>query len=195
MGIHVNNIITNDPNDKIIAAYNYDNSINDTDCLIVATKNGLIKRTLIKDLAISKSIKLTSYINLNDKDEVVSCLKSSTNEQNKNVGVITKNGMALMFPINQISLVSKNAAGVKSINLKDQDSVATIFIDEPESDLIFIGCQQGFKRIKKTEINVGMRANVGRMILSQIKSNPLVVIDAFNIKANDTIIYLAANNI
>jgi topoisomerase-4 subunit A len=188
MGIHLNNIIVNDPDDKIIAAFNYENNLEDPRCLIIATKCGMIKRTLVKDLNISKLTKISTCMKLDENDTVVSCCISSTdNNLNELLGVITQNGVGLYYPTSQISVVGKNAAGVKNVSLRDDDNVVAIFVDDPKNEFILIAAVQGMKRIRRDLITVGNRGNVGKSLISQIKSNPIVVLNAFQTNMNETI--------
>jgi topoisomerase-4 subunit A len=186
VGVHLNTIIVNNPDDKIINALNYDNNLDDERCLIIATKKGMIKRTLVKDLNVTKFAKISTIMNLDEGDEICSCVISSTStNENEMIGVITKYGMGVKYPTNQINVVGRNAAGVKNVSLKDNDEVSAIFIDDTTIDFVLIACNQGSKRIYRDQLPLGNRTNVGKSLISQIKSNPITVINAFEVKMND----------
>jgi topoisomerase-4 subunit A len=188
MGVHVNNIIVNDPDDKVVAAFNFSNNIEDSRCLILASRNGMIKRTLVKELNISKLTKISTVMNLDDGDLLISCdIASSSDTTNQTVVTITENGMGLSYPLEQISVVSRTAAGVRNISLRDDDKVASIFIGDDHAEFVLIATKQGCKRIRKELINQGSRANVGKSLINQSKSNPFIVINAFPTNANDII--------
>jgi topoisomerase-4 subunit A len=188
MGIHLNNIIVNDPDDKIIQAFNFANNLEDNRCLVIASRKGMIKRTLIKDLGISKLTKISTVMNLDEGDLVSSCVISNTIEDpNQMLGVITKYGMGLFYPTNQISIVSKNAAGVKNVSLRDDDEVSAIFIEDSKKEFVLIACIQGMKRIRREMISIGNRTNVGKSLISQIKSHPIEVLNAFQVNMNELI--------
>jgi topoisomerase-4 subunit A len=188
MGVHLNNIIVNDPDDKIIQAFNFANNIEDNRCLIIASRRGMIKRTLIKDLGVSKLTKILTVMNLDEGDSITSCVISeSADEPNQMLGVITKYGMGLFYPSNQISVVSRNAAGVKNVSLREKDEVSAIFIDDPTREYILIVCVQGMKRIRREQIIQGKRNSVGKPLINQIKSNPIEVLNAFPVNMNEII--------
>jgi DNA gyrase/topoisomerase IV subunit A len=184
----LNNIIVNDPDDKIIQAFNFANNLEDKRCLIIATKKGIIKRTLIKDLGISKLTKIATVIKLDEGDLISSCVISdSIDNPNELIGVVSKYGMGLFYPSNQISVVSRNAAGVKNITLRDEDEVSAIFIDDVRREFILLGCIQGMKRIRRDAMVHGNRTNVGKSLISQIKSNPIEVLNVFEVNMNELI--------
>jgi topoisomerase-4 subunit A len=188
MGVHVNNIIVNDPDDKIITAFNYNNNLEDTRCLILASKNGMIKRTLVKDLNISKLTKISVVMNLDENDSLASCAIAPTSDDtNGNIITITESGVGLSYPIAQVSVVSKTAAGVKNISLRDDDKVASVFLDNPTSEFVLIATRSGCKRVRREIINFSNRANVGKPLINQSKSNPFVVINAFAVNMNEII--------
>jgi DNA gyrase/topoisomerase IV subunit A len=188
MGIHLNNIVVNDPDDKIIQAFNFSNNLEDSRCLIIASRKNKIKRTLIKDLGISKLIKITTVMKLDAGDAVTSCVvcENSTDASQK-IGVITKYGMGLFYPIDQVSIISRTAAGVKNVFLNEDDEVSAIFLDDPKREFILIGCKQGMKRIHRELITIGNRTNKGNRLISQVKSHPFEVLNAFPVNNNDWI--------
>ncbi len=186
MGIHINNVITCSNNEKIVYAFNYKNNVEDNRCLTLASKNGMIKRVLVKSLGISKLTKISTCMNLDENDTLVSCLLHESENNNK-VGVVTKYGMGLIYPADQISVVGKSAAGVKSISLKDNDEVAAIFDANNENNFILIAANQGMKRMKPSCFQLGNRANVGKHIVLPIKTNPIKIINAYSIN-NATIV-------
>jgi topoisomerase-4 subunit A len=188
MGVHLNNIIVNDPDDKIIQAFNFPNNLEDNRCLVMATRNGMIKRTLVKELGISKLTKIATAMKLEENDSLVSCaISPNSDEPNQMLGVITKYGVGLFYPTNQISVVSRYAAGVKNINLGDGDEVSAIFIDDQTREFVLIACVQGMKRIRREQISISNRAKVGKPLISQIKSNPIEVLNAFPVNMNEMI--------
>jgi topoisomerase-4 subunit A len=188
MGVHVNNIIVNDPDDKIIAAFNFNNNIEDSRCLVLASRNGMIKRTLVKELNISKLTKISTVMNLDEGDLLISCdVATNSDTTNQRIVSITENGMGLSYPLDQISIVSKTAAGVRNVSLRDDDKVASIFLENNNAEFVLIATKQGCKRIRKELINQGSRANVGKSLINQSKSNPFIVINAFPTNANEII--------
>jgi topoisomerase-4 subunit A len=81
MGVHINSIINIDSDEKIINAFDYTDKNEDSRILVIATKEGSIKRTKVSDLGISKLTKISTVMGLDENDSLVSCLVTEDNEQ------------------------------------------------------------------------------------------------------------------
>jgi topoisomerase-4 subunit A len=160
--------------------------------LIIASKKCMVKRTTIEDLGISKLTKSSMVMKLEENDAVVSAQIINQNDEDKNVCVITTTGRGIKYPLSQISVVGKNAAGVK--NTGADEDIAALFVDHQNKEFACIAANQGFKRLKINDISLGARTNSPKFILSQIKSNPIVVINAFAVSQSDLISYVDATN-
>jgi DNA gyrase/topoisomerase IV subunit A len=122
----------------------------------------MIKRTNINTLGISKLSKISTIMSLQPNDEIVSCIiSSSIDNVNEKVCTITRNGMSLLYPTSQISIVSKNAAGVNNINLKNDDIVVSTFLLDELKDYVSVISTQGFKRINRTMLPLSNRSRSG----------------------------------
>lgn len=64
--------------------------------------------------------------------------------------IVTHNGYALHFNIEEVPVVGAKAAGVKAINLKDDDFVASAFV--ANTDSFFILTQRGSLKRMATEL-------------------------------------------
>lgn len=84
------------------------------------TKCGMVKKTLLKEFA-GDYLKQSCYKFKYEKDEVV-----SVDVEKAELGhlvMITKKGMAIRFPVENVNPMGKVASGVTGISLKDDDSV------------------------------------------------------------------------
>lgn len=54
--------------------------------------------------------------------------------KNKDVMIITDSGMVIKMPLNQISTLKRATQGVRLINLKDENKVATIAVVDSDDD-------------------------------------------------------------
>ncbi len=105
--------------------------------LLVVTENGYGKKTPIEEYRETKrGSKGVKTINLSEKNGKVVGFKSTDNE--KDLMVITANGIIIRMDVNSISQMGRVTKGVKLINLKDENKVAAISIvdkeEEQESD-------------------------------------------------------------
>jgi topoisomerase-4 subunit A len=187
MGNHINNIISLENDEKIIAAFNYANNVEDERVLVLASAKGSIKRTFVKDLDISKLTKATVVMKLSSDDLLVSCDIIEKNDETDKLCVFTNEGNGIIYPINQVSIVGKNAAGVKNLSLKNNEKIVSVFSIKENSDKQFVAlfCSQGAKRIKISEIYVGNRTNQAKSLIAQVKNNPYVVLNALLIDQSD----------
>jgi DNA gyrase/topoisomerase IV subunit A len=149
--------------EKIISAFIY----NEDNILILASKNNLIKRTLHSSLSVLKSNSLSTIMGLEENDELVSCISFSKDElenKNKLLGTITETGCVLLYPIESISIVGKNASGVR--NLNTSESIVSVFVDEPNNDFLVTLSTQGAKKIAREKLPIGKRCGKPKLIFS-----------------------------
>ena len=89
----------------------------------------------------------------------------------QDVMIITENGYALRFNIDEVQVVGAKAAGVKAINLKADDVVRVAFI--ASTDSFYLLTQRGsIKRVAMDVIPVTSRANRGLQVLRDLKTKP-----------------------
>ncbi len=195
IGIHVNTLINISPDEKIIGGFNYDNNINDPRCLVLATAKGMIKRTLVKDLGISRLTKSSRIMQLND-DKLVGCLVLPNEFDDINIGIINNLGYGYATKQNQISLVSKNASGVKAMNMMSDAEIAGIvnYYDSNTNDTILFVSQNGMKRIHTTDLPIQNRPSKGVSLVNQPKSNISYITNIYLTKKNDVIQYVDDSN-
>jgi DNA gyrase/topoisomerase IV subunit A len=176
--------------EKIINAFET-NENNIENILVIASKKCFIKRTKMASL-INKIVKFSTIMSLNEGDELVSCILSSSNNTDDLIGVITTTGKGLMYPITQVSIVGKNASGV--VNTKGAEDIAAIFIDSPKKNYLFIGGVQGCKMIKRDLIPIGKRTNNPKPLVNVLKVNSLQVLNAFMVNKDEEMIFLYDDN-
>lgn len=188
MGKHISNVITVDPEEYVVNAmpvYNFDANI----FITTFTKNGMVKRTKLSEFKAQRYSKAITMMKLKDNDEVVNVSYSDEN----NVLVVTKKGYGLWYNTNEINPIGLRGAGVKSINLKD-DEVASSIIFNKEKEFITIITDKGnAKRMKFQEIEPASRANRGLLFMKEIKSNPSKIIKAY-VTDNKTNIVIVGEN-
>ena len=175
IGEHLSQTITNfETNEEVIYTELVDNF--DEGTYFAATKLGQIKRVERREFSPwrtykSKSIKFAKLKNEDDQIITLSPIKLD------DVMLVTKNGYALRFNIEEVPIVGAKAAGVKAINLKKDDVLATAFI--ANTDSLYILTQRGaLKRMAVADIPVTSRANRGLQVLRDLKSKPHRVFQA-----------------
>ena len=109
----------------------------------------------------------------------------------EDVILFTQQAYALRFPLTELSVTGIRTAGVRGINLKDDDQLVAMEINADDGASVLIATQRGsVKRMGLKELESASRAQRGVVVLKELKSNPYRVIGALMVK-NDEIIVLA----
>ncbi len=99
--------------------------------VLVVTENGYGKRTNIEEYRIThRGSKGVKALNVTEKNGNIIAFKTII--ENKDLMIITNNGIIIRLPIEQISQSGRVAQGVKLINLKDNQKVSNIAIVEKD---------------------------------------------------------------
>ncbi|WP_419887376.1 DNA topoisomerase IV subunit A [Neobacillus niacini] len=185
LGQHVANIIPIDRDEDIIQVIPVKDFEIDA-YLVFVTKNGMVKKTELKQYKAQRYSKPLVGVNLKDDDQLMDVhLTDGTRE----LFLISNFGYALWFHEEEISIVGIRAAGVKGINLKDGDVVVGGKVITPESkETIVITTQRGsIKRMKLKEFEKTTRAKRGVVILRELKANPHRIVGFLVANEEDTI--------
>ena len=174
LGKHISNIISTSSGESVINAmpvYDFDDNI----YITIFSKNGMVKRTKLEEFKVQRYSKPISMMKLKDDDLVVDVSYDNKN----NVFIATKNGYGLWYNTNEISVIGLKAAGVKSINLKNDEVVSGILFDDNEEYISIVTDKGTGKRLKLTEFEKGSRANRGLLLMKEIKSNPSKIVKVY----------------
>lgn len=137
---------------------------------VAVTQNGFIKRFDRKELSPWRTYKSksTKYVKLKDDKDRVVTLSPVIMED---LLLVTKNGYALRFSSQEVPIQGLKSAGVKGINLKNDDSLASAFA--VTSNSFFVLTQRGsLKRMAVDDIPQTSRANRGLLVLRELKIKP-----------------------
>ncbi len=169
IGEHLSQTISNfDTKEEVIYAELLDSFEEGT--YFAATKLGQIKRVERKEFSPwrtykSKSLKFAKL--KNEDDQVIALAPIKLDD----VMLVTRNGYALRFNIEEVPVIGAKAAGVKAINLKKDDVLAAAFI--ANTDSLYLLTQRGsLKRMAVADIPVTSRANRGLQVLRELKTKP-----------------------
>lgn len=169
IGEHLSQTLMNfDTNEEIIFAELVENFEEGT--YFAVTKYGQIKRVERKEFAPWRTYKSksTKYAKLKDANDVVITVSPVVLDD---IMLMTEKGYALRFNIEEVPIIGAKAAGVKAVNLKDEDVVAAAFISNTSS--VYLLTQRGsLKRMATEEIPVTSRAKRGLQVLRELKAKP-----------------------
>ncbi|NIN63541.1 MAG: DNA gyrase subunit A [Anaerolineae bacterium] len=128
--------------------------------LVMATKNGRIKRTSLDDFASVRPSGLIA-INLEVGDEL-GWVKLTNGKQE--VAIVTRGGQAIRFPEGDVRPMGRAAAGVMAIKLEGEDQVAAMDVARPGADLLVV-TEKGFG--KRTPVkDYPLQSRYGKGVLS-----------------------------
>lgn len=183
IGKHVSNLVPLEQGEEIIGAIpvtDFAQKIN----IVLATKNGMIKRSSLVDFKITRYSKPSCCMKLKDNDQVVSVFL----DDKQDIFIETAKGYGLWFDKDEIPLVGVKAAGVKAINLKEDHVVSVISFNETETEYIAVITDKGTaKRMRLSDFEKTARARRGLMTIREVKTNPYQMIKAFVITSKDKI--------
>ncbi|MEG0618423.1 MAG: DNA topoisomerase IV subunit A [Bacilli bacterium] len=173
LGKHISNIVKIDENEVIIGTIPVTN-FDSTDKITLFTKNGMIKRTNLKDYKVTRYSKPIMTFKLKENDEVVNV----TNNQGTDIFITTSNGFGLRYKTNEVTEVGLRAAGVKAVSLKNDTVVCGQTFSD--ADYLTVITDKGTgKRIKIDEFESGTRARKGIQMVRDVKTNPYHIIKTF----------------
>lgn len=188
-GQHIANIIPIDREEQIVKAIPI-KDFSQQHFLLFITKNGMVKKTELASYKAQRHSKSLVGIKLKAGDELLDV--HHTNGQ-ADVFIVTHLGYALWFDEEEVSPVGVRAAGVKGINLKDDDFVIggkALAKDSNES--ISIVTQRGaVKKMKLTEFEKTNRAKRGFVVLRELKSHPHRVVGFETVTKTDNLFILS----
>lgn len=174
LGKHISNIITIRADENIIGAVPVTNFEADK-YITMFTKNGMIKRTKLSEFKVTRYSKPLTAINLKGDDKLINI----SHIQGTEVFIATKMGYGLRYDINEVSPVGIKAAGVKSINLNDDEVVSGNVFDENYNYITIVTSKNTYKRIRISDIEKTSRARKGVLIVRDVKTNPYYIVRAF----------------
>ena len=150
----------------------------------------MTKKSLLKDIVVQRYSKPIMFIKLKDNDEVVDVLMDPYNE----VFIATKKGYGLWYDRSEIPLIGLKTAGVKAINLKD-DNVASACVFDGAFEYVTVITHKGLaKRIKLSEFEKTTRAKRGLLLLREVKSNPQEILKTYVSDAKKMIVLVSDND-
>jgi len=169
LGEHLSQTITNLSKDEEVL---YAEILDDfeTGTYLAATKLGQIKRFERKEFTPWRTYKSKSvkYAKLKDDSDFIVTV---TPIQLDDIMIITQKGYALRFNADEVPVVGAKAAGVKAINLKDDDTVQAVFVANTQS-FYLLTQRASLKRVATADIPQAKRAGRGLQVLRELKTKP-----------------------
>lgn len=187
LGQHVANIVSLERDETLLFAIVVPNFEEEKRFIMFVTRNGMIKKTELSQYKVQRYSRAFVAVNVKKDDEVVDVFVT---DGTKDILLATHGAYALVFHEEEVSPVGIRAAGVKGINLKEDDYVVCGRAIDSEKDLLTLVTQRGaVKRLKASEIEKSTRAKRGLVIFKELKRNPYRVVGIEVVK-DDELVYM-----
>ena len=189
-GTSIVNIVQLSAGEKVTALVPV-NEFSDDIELVMGTKYGVVKKT---SLTAFDSIRKGGIIgiSLDDGDELIGVKLVSSDDE---ILMVTKMGMSIKFPHEQIRSMGRNARGVKGIDLKDGDYVVGMDIALQGQDVLVV-TEDGYgKRTPVSEYRVQNRGGMGIKAMNLTPKTGLIAAVKLVREENELVITSASGHI
>lgn len=186
-GEHISQTIGLADDERIIKAMTFDDLEKESGTFLMATNDGFIKQTAFKDYLPGRNYKKhpSTYIKLKQETSVVlNVTYYRPNSVNQTVLLMSYTGLALRFDLAEVPTNGARTAGVKSMNLRDDDCVVNMALCDEGDNIALITTRGAYKEMKLEEIPTTSRARKGVLILRELKTNPHRVADFIDYPAS-----------
>ncbi|MCC4323560.1 DNA topoisomerase IV subunit A [Limosilactobacillus reuteri] len=177
-GEHISQTIGLADNEEIIKAMIFD-KLDQPGTIIMGTSDGQVKQTAFNDYKPGSRYKshASVAIKLRDNAQVVNVDYYEPTNENCSLLTISRQGYAVRYDVADVPVTGIRTAGVRAINLKDDDQVADQILVKDGQDIAVITQRGAFKEMPIDEIEVGARARRGELVLRRLKSHPHEIAD------------------
>lgn len=159
-GKAITNFLEISPQEKILALLSLGKKdLTQFKYLVMVTKKGIIKKTPLEDFKKVRRTGLKAIVL--KKDDFLKSVQKSTG--NDDLILITKNGMAIRFNEKEIRAMGRQSAGIKGINLKNDETVGVEAVKKEKSKSYLLTItENGFgKKTDLKEFKLQKRGGVG----------------------------------
>ncbi|MCH5384339.1 DNA topoisomerase IV subunit A [Limosilactobacillus reuteri] len=177
-GEHISQTIGLADNEEIIKAMIFD-KLDQPGTIIMGISDGQVKQTAFNDYKPGSRYKshASVAIKLRDNARVVNVDYYEPSNENRSLLTISRQGYAVRYDVADVPVTGIRTAGVRAINLKDDDQVADQILVKDGQDIAVITQRGAFKEMPVDEIEVGARARRGELVLRRLKSHPHEIAD------------------
>ena len=188
-GTAVVNVVAMRPDDRVAAVI--DTRDYETNrYLLMATKRGIVKKTLFREYDSSRSEGIIA-LNLRHGDEVVRVHPTSGSGD---VLLVTRKGKAMRFPLTSVRSMGRTATGVIGIRLDDDDEVVSCNVVGDEGELLIV-TENGYgKRVKLGQFPRKGRGGKGVIAIKTTRARGEVV-GAIQVGADDEVFVVSSDGV
>jgi DNA gyrase subunit A len=130
----------------------------EADYLVLATRNGMVKKTRFEEYNTPLKADGIIAIKLRDEDSLVDVLHSSGNDD---IILVSRKGQAIRFREDNVRPMGRATSGVKGMGLRKGDEVISAGIADDELDMLVVTDQGYGKRTRMADYPVKGRGGLG----------------------------------
>ncbi len=203
-GRAIQNLLNIESDDKVMAYINVltldDSDYINNNNIILCTKNGIIKKTLLEAYSRPRQNGVNA-ITIREGDQL---LEAKLTNGSHEIMLAVKSGKAIRFNENTVRAIGRTASGVRGVNLAEGDEVIGMICVENESEDVMVVSENGYgKRSKIEDYRITNRGGKGvKTINITEKTGKLVAIksvtdsdDLMIITADGITIRMAVNSV
>lgn len=189
-GVHLNNLLNLTEGESVSSTITL-KSLDTDGCFVMVTKNGLIKRSEIRDYNTSLRKRGLKAISLVENDELAFVM---TTDGNQDVMIVTAMGMAVRYSENLVRCIGKNGQGSRSMLLKAGDTISAVLAIDADADpsiLVITEYGKGKKTFASEYRSTAGRAVKGQRTINTSKREVSgKIVSAVALSDNDEILVL-----
>ena len=133
--------------------------------LLFVSEGGIVKRTSASEYAINRARFQAISLKKDDKLKCVMILKDESS-----LLILTQSGMSIHFRMEEVSVIGRSAAGVKGISLAPGDSVAYVFPNSEEGEILLASEKGYMKRVLLIDFDLQARGGKGVKCFTFLKN-------------------------
>ena len=185
-GEHISQTIGLAADEEIVATFAF-KTLKEPGRFLIATSDGYIKQTAFADLTPGRTYKSRAavYEKLKTAEARVVAVKYLTEPVEQGILLVSKNGYALRYPVDEVSVNGARTTGVRSMDLRDDDEVINLALVTDNDTIALITQRGAFKRLAMKELSVTSRARRGVIVLRELKRDPHRIVDFITIPAGN----------
>lgn len=157
--------------DERIAGFQAVRGFSDSEYLVFATRNGIVKKTVLSAYGNPRSTGINA-INIEEGDELIDGLVTDgTND----IVLATKNGMSIRFNEKDVRKMGRTAGGVRGVQLEGDDRVIGMVVLRRDATLLVVSEKGMGKRSKVSDYRVQRRGGKGIITLKRTAKTGSIV--------------------
>lgn len=170
LGQHVASIVTIDKDEEIIKVIRV-KDFDTGEYVLSFTKNGVAKKTELKQYQVQRYSRAIKGINLKKDDEIMDVFLT---DGKQDILLATHLGYSLWFEEEEIAPIGIKAAGVRAINLKTDDFVVNgaVFTEDSQVAVVVATQRGAVKKMQVNQFEKSTRNKRGLVMLRELKAQP-----------------------